>query len=147
MGLCVWKGKLNPALFSFTPDKKWYSFLHIFAKLCRQCQKHFSNVLEDLLKTKGWKTEFIPTSLPTIDSQHSSRWTRATQFCTKLQRHHPGGSLSCQRQLSTSGTPHLQSHLSNLFFHWKGRRMMMQLHENLSSGALPPKETEDWTGR
>lgn len=37
-------------------------------------------------------------------------------LCTRLQRHHPGGSLSCQRQLSTSETPHLQFHLSNLFF-------------------------------
>lgn len=57
------------------------------------------------------------------------------QSCRDTTRRKP----FLQRQLSTSGTPHLQSHRSNPFFHRKGWRKMMQLHENQSSGALPPK--------
>lgn len=64
--------------------------------------------------------------------------TRQTQFYKKPQRHHPGGSLSYQRQLSAAlcGTSGLRQehlvHQPSLFFHMKGWRMILQLCGNMS---------------
>lgn len=63
--------------------------------------------------------------------------TRETQFYKKPYRHHPGGSLSYQRQPSAvlCGTSGLRQehlvHQPSLFFHMKGWRMIPQLCGNM----------------
>lgn len=121
--------------------------MYLLLQFWRQCQRYFSNFLEDLVKTRQWKREFTPFVLLATYSQHFCRWTRETQFYRKLQRHHPGGSLSCKRWLSTSGTSHLHTYLPNLLFCWKGWRTMLQVHENTLSGTSSSKGSQDYMGR